>query len=413
MTERADRVVVIGGGIAGVSTCASLRQLGHRGPVTVVDAGDQLHDRPPLSKDYLAGRTDEDGVRIYPPSWFIEHDIDVRTGVQVLDLDPVTGRVALADGSQLVGETVVLATGAAARPLPVAGGERALTLRSLPDARRLRSRLGPGVRLVVCGAGLVGAEVASTASALGVEVTLVDPDPAPLAALLGQEVAAALHSDHARHGVRAVTAAVESLVAQGDATEVRLEDGQRLLADLVVAAIGPRVVDELARQAGIEVADDAAGGVLVDPRQRTSAPSVLAVGDGTRRRGTTTPAASAGHWDAARLDGLAAAAVLLDEPVPTRGAPWFWSDRHGRHIEVVGEPTAAATRLARGVPGPGPFVVVGWDDGVLTGAVTVDDTRTARAVRRLVDRRVVVDAGELASLLTDPTGDVRSLLRRG
>jgi 3-phenylpropionate/trans-cinnamate dioxygenase ferredoxin reductase subunit len=427
-------VVVVGGGIAGASTCAALRRLGHRGQLRLVEAGPLVHDRPPLSKDYLAGRTDEDGLRIYPGSWFAEHDVELHLGRTAVALDPGVACVTLADGTELVADAVVLALGASARPLPVPGGPFARTLRTVADARELRALLRPGTRLVVCGAGLVGAEVGATALALGVEVTLVDPDPVPLAAVLGHDTAAALHADNTRHGARVVTDGVVSLSrADGadDPVRVALGSGEVLDADVVLAATGALAVDDLARAAGLEVVDDATGGVVVDDRQRTSSPRVLAVGDGTRRRpssspaaddpavadgaatpaGYAAPAASAGHWDAARQDGEVAAAVLLGQEPAPRGAPWFWSDRHGRHVEVVGDPTSGTRTLHRGTPGPGPFAVLAWRDGVVTGAVAVDDVATARAARRLVDRRVPVDADRLATLLADPTADLRPLLR--
>lgn len=424
-------VVVVGGGIAGVSTVAALRRSGHRGPVTVLDEGDVLHDRPPLSKAFLRGDADVDDVRLYPPAWFVEHHVRVRTGTgtRAVTLDAATATVGLADGSDLVADAVVLAQGGVARTLDVPGGSLATTLRTLPDARLLRDGLRPGVRLVVVGAGLVGAEVAATASSLGASVTLVDPDPLPLARVVGGDVARILHADHASHGVQVVTDEVAEVLCDGPdraagvegtasgavrALRVRLVGGVVLGADLLLVATGIRCADDLARSAGLTVAaavgsdPSGSGGVVVDDRQRASVARVLAVGDVSRRRradGSVAP--PAGHWDAARLDGEAAAATLLGLETPPRGAPWFWSDRYGRHVEVTGYPTGGIRTVHRGDPGPGPFSVMGWRDGVLTGAVTVDDPRTARAVRRLVDRRVVVDPDVLA----DPAADLRSLLR--
>ena len=408
------RVVVVGGGVAGLSVVVELRRLGHLGPVVVLDLGTVLHDRPPLSKTYLRGEVAAGDLAPYPLEQLRAQGVQVRTGTAAVSLDPGDpGRpatVGLADGSVLPAEAVVLAEGGRAHRLPVPGEGLALRLRTLEDARALRPLLRPGRRLVVLGAGLVGAEVAATAVGLGVEAALVDPDPLPLAGVLGSEVARVLVEDHVRHGVRVVTAAAERLDevpgTGGALVRVGLSDGTMLEADVVLVATGMLPVDDLARAAGLDVA--ARGGTLVDERQRTSSARVLAVGDGTRRRrGEGREAASAGHWDAARLDGLAAAAVLLGQDVLGRGAPWFWTDRYGRHVEVVGEPTGGTRSLLRGVPGTGPFAMLGWADGVLTGAVAVDDPRTAQAARRLVDRAVVVDPDALA----DPGTDLRALAR--
>lgn len=407
-------VTVVGGGVAGVSTVSALRRLGHTGPLVLLDAGATLHDRPPLSKAYLAGTAGEDELALHPGEWFTEHGVDVRQDVRVVSLDPDAATVSLSDGAVVPGDAVVLAQGAVAHRPPVEGIGLARVLRTLDDARGLRGQLRPGARLVVVGAGLVGAEVASTASSRGVAVTLVDPDPTPLAGVVGEDVARLLHGDHARHGVEVVLDAVQRLTPAGDADGsgaddavlVRLVGGRELQADVVLVATGVVPVDDLARFSGLQVAQR--GGVVVDRHQRTSAPAVLAVGDGTRRRlDDGTVASPGGHWDAARLDGETAAAMLLGLQPPERGAPWFWSDRYGRHLEVVGDPTAGSLTIRRGTPGDGPATVLGWHDGVLTGAASVDDPRTARAVRRLVDRRVVVDPDALA----DPASDLRALLR--
>lgn len=398
-------VTVVGGGVSAISTAAALRRLGHRGRLTVVDDGPVPHDRPPLSKAYLLGELDDDGVRLQPPSWFVDNGVDLRPGRRAVALDAGSATVTLDGGELLHADAVVLAEGATARPLPVPGGALVTTLRTLTDARLLRPRLVPGAHLVVVGAGLVGAEVTATALALGVSVTLVDPDPLPLVAAFGREVAAELHAEHARHGATVLPHGVVAVeVVDGEQLAVRLDGGGRLPADVVLAATGMLCRDDLARAAGLEVA--AGGGVVVEADQRTSVPRVLAVGDGTRRRTATgVPAPSAGHWDAARSDGEAAAAALLGAPAPSRGAPWFWSDRYGRHVEVVGDVGAGSTTVARGRPGPGPFAVLGWRDGVVTGAVSVDDPLTARAARRLVDRATVVDPEQLAG------ADLRRLAR--
>ncbi|WP_380169532.1 NAD(P)/FAD-dependent oxidoreductase [Jannaschia sp. R86511] len=400
-------VTVVGGGVAGVSTVSALRRLGHTGRLLLVDAGAALHDRPPLSKGYLSGRLGDDELGLLPTGWFTEHDVEVRQGVRAVALDPGSATVGLSDGDVLDADAVVLAQGATAHRPPLPGVGLAAVLRTLDDARGLRPRLRPGAHLVVVGAGLVGAEVTATARSLGVHVVLVDPDPLPLADVVGPDVARLLHADHDRHGVDVVQQAVRAVTpGDGAALRVELADGSARPADAVLVATGMVPADDLARLSGLQVAPG--GGVVVDDAQRTSAPLVLAVGDGTRRRaadGSVEP--PGGHWDAARLDGDTAAATLLGLPAPERGAPWFWTDRYERHVEVVGRPANAARTLVRGVLGEGPAAVLGWTDGVLTGAVAVDDPRSARALRRLVDRRVPVDPDVVVAAGTD----LRALLR--
>lgn len=410
------RVVVVGGGVAGVGTCVALRRRGHVGPVTLLDAGDLLHDRPPLSKDFLLGTADEDALRLQPDAWFDAAGVERRTGARVVSLDAAPGSsnplcssvpsVLLADGERLEADVVVLATGGRARPLPVPGGDRAHLLRTVDDARRLRAALLPGARLVVVGAGLIGAEVASTASTLGAEVRLVDPLEVPLADVIGPELGRRLHAEHARHGVEPVRAGVDALVADGEGTLVHLADGRTLHADAVLAGVGMVPDTDLARDAGLSVL----GGVLVDRARRTSAPHVYAVGDACRvvdEHGAVLP--PAGHWDAAQRDADTAAADICGQELPELQAPWFWSDRYGEHVEVVGAPTAGEDTVVRGDLAAGPVLQVAVAGGLVVGAVAVDDPRGLRAVRRLLDRRVPVDVGALA----DPVTDLRRLASAG
>ena len=400
------RVVVVGGGVAGVGTCVALRRRGHDGSITLLDAGDLLHDRPPLSKEFLSGAVDEDALRLLPDAWFEQNRVEARTGVRVADLDATRASVRLDGGERLEADVVVLATGGRARPLPVPGGHRAHVLRTVEDARLLRSELLPGARLVVVGAGLIGAEVVATALALGVEVCLVDPVEVPLADVVGTDLGRRLHAEHARRGARLVRAGVTAVQPDGDGSAVHLDDGEVLVADVVLAGVGMVPDTGLAEAAGLSV--DA--GVLVDRVRRTSSARVYAVGDACRvtdEHGAPLP--SAGHWDAAQRDADVAAADICGQELPVPQAGWFWSDRHGEHVEVVGRPTAGRTTVVRGDLTAGPVLSLAVTDGLVVGAVAVDDPRGLRAARRLLDRRVPVDVDRLA----DPATDLRSLVAAG
>lgn len=419
-----DRIVVVGGGIAGVSCAAGLRSRGYDGEVVLLDPGELPYDRPPLSKDYLAGASDLSAIALQPGEWYAEHDIELRPWTEVTAVTPTEDDVALAVHTGTIGGTVhadhvVLATGGTAvhPDLPGIDGPRVHLLREYADADRLRAALAPGRRLVIAGAGLIGAEVASTARMLGCEVTVVDPDPMPLAGVVGEPVARLLHARHADFGVTTLTARLDELEDHADAVEVRLapdgdaeagngETTTTLHADAVLVAVGMEPQTDLAVDAGLEVDD----GIVVDSGQRSSHPRVLAVGDAARHRDRTPGE----HWEAARLDGEAAAATLCGEAQPARGAAWFWTDRYEQHIEVVGEPASAAERVERGTPGEDGYVVFGLDpadDGdasTVVGAVAFEAPKAIRAARRLIDRRISVDPGVLA----DPDTDLRQLLRK-
>ncbi len=422
---RPRRVVVVGGGIAGVSTVVGLRSGGFDGEVVLVEGGGLPYDRTPLSKAYLAGTADLGALALQPAAWYAEHDVELRTGTTAAALvlpgpdrdgagagagsSDAGPAVRLADGSWLAATEVVLATGGrAARPaVPGADDPRVHVLRTVADADALRDALRPGARVVVVGAGLLGAEVTATALGLGCRVTVVDPEPVPLAPALGPQVAAWLHSRHAAEGATVVAAALDRLEATDDGLRAHLagapETAGPLLAEAVLLAVGMAPETRLAEEAGLRVD----GGVVVDEGQVTSHPGVLAVGDATRRRvgGVLRPRAE--HWDAARQDGERAAATLLGTVRPPETAAWFWSDRHGVHVEAVGRMDEATGTVVRGSVGQPPFAVLGLRDGVVVGAVAVDDPTTVRAARRLVDRRTPVDADRLA----DPATDLRRLLR--
>ncbi|MFD4600482.1 NAD(P)/FAD-dependent oxidoreductase [Streptomyces sp. NPDC058464] len=395
-------VVVVGGGIAGVSTVAALRSQGFDGELTLVDAGEFPYDRPPLSKDYLAGNRTAPQLALQQPSWYDDQRVRLVNRTTVTALRPAEGKLELSDGTLLPADRVVLATGGSAARPPILGidGERVHVLRTVEDADRLRPALAPGARILVVGAGLIGAETASTAVRLGCEVGLVDPLATPLSAVLGPELATWLHDMHTWHGITTVQAAVESFTDRGDHIEVRLtgKTGSRSY-DAVVVGVGMVPHTGLAEQAGLDVDR----GILVDAGRVTSNPAVLAVGDPARPRGQ----ARAEHWEAAQQDAARAAATLLGTPAPAPTAPWFWTDRHGRHIEAVGQLGSAAETVVRGSFAEAPFAVFGLRDGRLVAAAAVDDSAAVRAARRMIDRRTPVDAARLA----DPDVSLRALLR--
>ncbi|MFG2965893.1 NAD(P)/FAD-dependent oxidoreductase [Streptomyces sp. NPDC048288] len=403
MTER---VVIVGGGVAGVSTAAALRSGGFDGDLTLVDAGDFPYDRPPLSKDFLAGTKDIKQIALQPPQWYDDQRVRLINRTAVTALRPRDASVELPDGRLLPADLVVLATGggAARPPIPGIDSDRVHVLRTADDADRLRPALAPGARVLVVGAGLIGAEVASTAVRLGCQVDLVDPVAVPLAAVLGPELASWLHDLHARHRITTLRASVESFTELRTGIEVRLTSvAEPRLYDAVVLGVGMVPCTELAQFAGLEVDR----GIVVDERHVTSNPAVLAVGDPARvrRDGALLPRTE--HWEAARHDGARAAATLLGTAPPEPTVPWFWTDRHARHVEAVGHLDTAEHTVVRGAFDDPPFAVFGLRDGLVVAAASVDDPSAVRAARRMIDRRIPADAARLA----DPSVKPRDLLR--
>lgn len=398
-----EHVAVIGAGLAAVSLCAALRAGGFTGGLTVVgDEPCHPYDRPPLSKQFLAGERDAVEIALQPAEWYLRERIDLRSGVAVAAFNADTGRVDLADGTTLRAEAIVLATGGRARRLTVPGGEAATVLRTRADAEALRDRLAPGVRVLIVGAGLIGAEVAATATHRGCQVTLVDPSPLPMERAIGPHAARALHAQHAQHGVTVVCGGVSAI----EAGQAVLTTGQSVPADVIVAGIGIVPNVELAEAAGLDVDN----GVLVDAEMRTSAPGVYAIGDIARIGGAVNPGQAvhdrhrAEHWDNARRTAETAARTILGQPPEAPRAPWFWTDRYGTHLEMTGLYDAAAEAVPRGAIEAGDGTVFYLRDGRCVGAVCLNRPLDIRAAQRFIDRDTPVEAAFLA--------DERSELRR-
>jgi 3-phenylpropionate/trans-cinnamate dioxygenase ferredoxin reductase component len=399
-------VVVVGGGIAGVSTIAALRAGGFEGELTLVDASQFPYDRPPLSKDYLAGSTEIKDIALQTPQWYDDQHVRLIAESSAAALRTDLGAVELSDGTIVSADRVVLATGGRAcrPPIPGSDSPRVHVLRSAEDADRLRAALAPGARLLIVGAGLIGAEVASTARGLGCEVVLADPVSPPLPAAFSPDVAAWLHSMHEMHGVTTVPAAVEAFSDTAGGISVTFaRQNQAQTFDAALLAVGMAPETALAEAAGLRVDR----GIIVDPRQMTSNPAVLAVGDAARRGAGGVPVNRSEHWEAAQHDGHRAAAAIVGGAAPPDTASWFWTDRHGVHVEVVGALGNADQFLQRGSVGQPPFSVFALQGGRVVGAVSVGDSTAVRAARRLIDRGITVDPAQLS----DPATDLRKLVR--
>jgi NADPH-dependent 2,4-dienoyl-CoA reductase/sulfur reductase-like enzyme len=400
------RVIIVGGGLAGFSAAEALRQLGHRDSLTIVEVEPVLYDRPPLSKELFDEALALERLAFATDMKLAEMGIDVMAGRSVSSIDPDAASVTLDSGQVLLADTILLATGGRARRLSIAGADspQVHVLRTFADARGIRDALHPGDRAVVIGGGLIGAETAASLRTAGADVTIVDPAAVPLEGVLGHDLATRLHNLHGRNGVKLRVGSPRSITPVDHRVDVTLDSGERLPADLVIVGIGIVPNDELAAAAGIEVAD----GILVDGDYRTSAPRVFAAGDVARRRGpAATTLRREEHWEAAQLNGRAAAAAMLGLPPAPRGASWFWSDRHGVHFEMVGRLVGPGAVVVRDSgEHPSTFLI---DDGFLVGAASLNDPNIVRAARRIIDQRIPVTAAELA----DPSVSLRALLKVG
>lgn len=340
-------VAVIGASLAGLSAARALRAQGFDGRITVVgDETRRPYDRPPLSKEFLSGDMTEADLALEADD--DDLDADWMLGAVATKLDTHSGAVELADGTRLVADGVVIATGSRARRLPsyhdMAGVH---VLRTVDDAVALRAELRPGARLVIIGAGFIGAEVASTARKLGLNVTVVEAAPTPLAVQLGSWLGAVVAAAHAANGTELICGvgvagltgthrALRTACGADRVTGVDLVDGRHLPADVVVVGIGGVPNIEWLQGSGVRLGN----GVLCGSAGQTAIPNVVAVGDCAAWHDPFTGGTHrVEHWTGALERPATAVATLLaggaDKDVTVK-APYFWSDQYGSRIQFAG-----------------------------------------------------------------------------
>jgi len=403
-------VLVIGGGLAGAKTVESLRSLGHDGRLVLVgDEAELPYERPPLSKDYLHGRTDFGAAVVHPQEWYDDHGVDLRTGAHVRSLDAAAHLATLDDGSTVQFDAAVLATGASPRPLDVPGGEAALTLRTKEDSDRLRSALSDAPRVVIAGSGWIGLETAAAAVAAGCDVTVVERGALPLEHVLGPELGGVVSSLHRDHGVTLlVRREIDEIVLDGagDVAAVRLSDGRTIDADVVVAGVGVQPRQSLAAGAGLTVTE----GVVVDEHLRSSHPDVYAVGDvALAYHPFVGKHVRVEHWSNALHQPEVAAASALGMERRYDRLPYFFSDQFELSLELTGflEPGGYDDMVVRGDLGSLAFAVFWLLHGRVVAGMSSGMTGVIGQVDRLVRSRIDVRSDELrdrGSALADITG---------
>jgi 3-phenylpropionate/trans-cinnamate dioxygenase ferredoxin reductase subunit len=385
-------VVIVGAGQAGASAAIALRQSGFAGPITLLGAEPHLpYERPPLSKEYLAGERPPERLLLRPPAFWSERDIAIRTGAAVTAVDPQGQRVRTIDGAAHAYDWLIWAAGGHARPLPLPGADLGgvHVIRTIADVDAIRARLPQARRVVIAGGGYVGLEAAAVLVKLGLCVTLVEMQPLLLARVAGPEVAAFYLSEHLAHGVD-VRLGTRLAGLEGDADgnicAVLLADGERLAADLVIAGIG--LVPEVGalQAAGADCPD----GVRVDGWCRTSLPQVLAIGDCALHPNSFAGGAFVrleSVQNAADMAKTAAGYIARGEAAPTYGAvPWFWSNQYDLRLQTVGLSAGADARIMRGDPATRAWSLVYLRAGAVVALDCINSPRDYVQGRALVER---------------------------
>ncbi|MGY1680298.1 NAD(P)/FAD-dependent oxidoreductase [Geodermatophilus sp. SYSU D01176] len=394
-----DAFVIVGAGLAGAKAAQTLREEGFDGPVVLVGAEpERPYERPPLSKGYLLGTAGRDSAFVHDAGWYAEHDVDLRTGVRATGLDPAAHRVALDTGEELGYARLLLATGASARPLPVPGADLdgVRYLRTLADADRLQADLaGGGRRVVVVGAGWIGLEVAAAARSHGNAVTVVEPQPTPLHAVLGAEMGRVFARLHRDHGVDLLTDTVvrELRGSGGRVTAVVTDAHAGLPADVVVVGIGAVPHTALAASAGLDVDN----GVVTDHALRTSAADVHAAGDvAASFHPPYGRHVRVEHWANALHQGPAAARSMLGQEVTYDRVPYFFTDQYELGMEYSGLAGPGDTLVCRGDPDGGEFIAFWTADGRVTAGMNVNVWDVTAPIQQLIRSRRQVQPARLA-----------------
>ena len=403
MSHMTPTFVIVGASLAGATAANALREHGFDGRVVLIgDEARRPYERPPLSKEYLRGEKDFNATAVHSADFYDEREIELRTSTVVTSIDPTKRLVALSSGEHITFDRLLLTTGATPRRLSIPGAdlEGVYYLRSVNDADTLRQVITPSARVVVIGAGWIGAEVAASARQLGADVAMVELASVPLERVLGWEVGAIYRDLHQRHGVDLhLGVGVDTIIGSTTVQGVRLSDGTVLAATVVVVGIGVLPSVELAEKAGLTIDN----GIVVDEHLATSAPGIFAAGDvanafhpryGKRIR--------LEHWSAALNQGPAAARSMLDHHIVYDRTPYFFSDQYDLGMEYRGWAPDFDRVVLRGDPAGGAFLSFWFRHGRVAAAMNVNVWDAGDAIETLLWTDRPIDP----ALLADPQVDL-------
>ena len=365
-----ENVIIVGASVAGIGALSELRKCGYSGAITLIDAQSHLpYDRPPLSKALLTGECEAQALAFHDADHYERLGVTLKLGRLARAIESGALAVELENGERVLGHAIIIATGASARRM-VSPNVNIRTIRDLDDAIQLRTALLESARrLALIGGGFIGAEIASSARRLGREVTIFDVAALPFARILGEEVALRIRSMHEEAGVELVCgAAVRNVSRQAnEGYALDLGDQRVHRADIVVAGLGATPNIAWLADSGLDLDD----GVICDDRGRTNHAAIYAAGDVAKWIDARTGSRGRHeHWTSAREQARIVARTIAG----ASGAAWaeftpyFWSDLHGRRIQVLGSPDGADdVAIVHDRPESGAFLAEYRREGKLIG----------------------------------------------
>jgi 3-phenylpropionate/trans-cinnamate dioxygenase ferredoxin reductase subunit len=388
--------VIVGASLAGAKAAETLRAEGFDGRVVLIgEETERPYERPLLSKEYLRGEKPAAKLYVHDEGFYAQHDIELMAGTHVESIDPSTHDITLPGGSRMPYSRLLLSTGAAPRPLevPGAGLPGVRYLRRRADSDSLRAAITAASRVVVIGAGWIGSEIAASARQLGTEVAMVAPEAVPLERVLGPEVGGVYLDLHAANGVDLhLSTKIEAIVGNGAAEGVRTADGSVVEGDLVVVGIGVSPRDELARSAGLTVAN----GIVVDEFLRTSSPDVFAAGDVASTWNTMyNKRVRVEHWANALNQGVAVARNMLGQNTAYTKLPYFFSDQYDLGMEYNGYASDWDEVVVRGDPSGREFLAFWLKGGHVLAGMNANIWDQGDDIKALIRSGAIVDAERL------------------
>ena len=392
--------VVVGASLAGAKAAEALRAEGFDGPLVVIgDEHERPYERPPLSKDYLLGKSERETIYVHPASWYADHGVDLRLGSRVTDVDAAAHEVRLADGSRCGYAKLLLATGSSPRRLPVPGADLSgvLYMRTVGDSDQIKLAVEAASRVAVIGAGWIGLETAAAARTAGADVTILDTAELPLLRVLGPEAATVFAGLHRDHGVdlRMGVQVAEITGSGGRADGVRLADGSRVDADAIIVGVGITPNVQLATAAGL----DTGNGIVVDAHLRSSDPDIYAAGDvANAYHPLLGKHIRVEHWANALHQPPAAARAMLGQDAVYDRVPYFYTDQYDLGMEYTGyvEPGGYDEVVFRGDAGRREFIAFWLAGGRVLAGMNVNVWDVSDTIQAIVRRGHPVDARQLA-----------------
>jgi 3-phenylpropionate/trans-cinnamate dioxygenase ferredoxin reductase subunit len=401
--------LIVGASLAGAKAAETLRAEGFDGPLIMIgQESERPYERPPLSKEYLLGKAERDRIYVHPPQWYAEHDVDLRLGVTVTGLSPGSHEVSLADGSRTGYSKLLLTTGSSPRRLTLPGADLGGVryLRTVQDSGRLKAAFQDASRVAIIGGGWIGLETAAAARNAGAAVTVLERGELPLLGVLGREAAEVFASLHQERGVdlRCGVQVAEITGSNGIADGVRLADGSRVEADVVIVGVGITPNSQLAVEAGLKTGN----GVVVDAQLRSSDPDIYAAGDVAMAfHPLLGKHIRVDHWYNALHQPQTAAKAMLGQDVAYDRVPYFYSDQYDLGMEYSGyvEPGGYDEAVFRGDVAGREFIAFWLSGGRVLAGMNVNIWDVNDAIRELVRAGQPVDK----DALRDPEIPLESL----